>query len=273
MSYANPILCGGALYHGIVQNYMMSRVSFAETDPDGIDIRGICPGDTATPTIGRWECIHGVGHGLTTIYNYDVVTAVQRCNDLDKWERVSCSKGLFMENMINFEKYRVGAFKKKDIFFPCNAIDESFAPSCYHYHATHIYYEKRNIKEALKECENVPEEFMNYCYRGMGRLIAYAISTDFGLSSICKQIDDWYKADCYKGIVMVFADNRSTEEALNFCKFVPAEFKRDCYGEVGKWILMVYPTGQERAKECSKAENSEYAKLCMNADLKDLKIL
>ena len=70
---------------------------------------------------------------------------------------------------------------------------------------------------------------------------------------------------------MLFADNRSIEEALDFCKIIPEEFKMDCYGEVGKWIHMVY-TPEDRKVECSKAEKP-YFDVCINSSLDGISIL
>ena len=92
--------CAGALYHGVVQRFIMTN--FEKADVVDIDIKGICPKNSDNPySLERWECLHGIGHGLTESHNSDVLSAVQHCGDLEPgWEQISCSKGVFMENVL-----------------------------------------------------------------------------------------------------------------------------------------------------------------------------
>ena len=38
----------------------------------------------------------------------------------------------------------------------------------------------------------------------------------------------------------------------------------------GKWILMLHATDQGRQTDCSRAENSKYVDVCMNASLENI---
>jgi len=275
LSSTNPVLCGGAAYHGIVQAYMISEVSENNISPSEIDIHKICPKDSEDPqAIERWECLHGIGHGLATTHDYDVFAAVERCKEFELgWESVSCSKGLFMENVVNYENTGIGAIKEDDIFFPCNTVDERSAPPCYHYHVIHLSVINDGfVSEIFEDCyEIIPEEFVKYCFRGTGKQLAPTIYLDKEKSATCLVPEKKYQTDCYKGIAMLFADNRSTEEAIDFCKIIPDEFKMDCYGEVGKWIHMVY-SKEDRQEQCSKSEKP-YFDVCMNSSLEGISIL
>jgi hypothetical protein len=275
ISYVDPTLCGGGAYHGIVQNYMTSQVVLGQVKPEEIIITDICPEIPANPTIKRWECLHGVGHGLSEVYNYDVLTAVLRCDDFElEWEKVSCSKGLFMENVFHYRDTGTGAFKKDDLWFPCDAVDDKYAPACYHYQVSHFYFESRDIGSIVEKCESVSEDYAKYCYRGLGKVLAPRVYSDFNRANVfCQEVKVVYQADCYIGIAMIFADNRNTAEALDFCRVIPDQFKMNCYVEVGKWIMMIFNTHEGRVNECSKAKSSEYFDACMNATLEGIRIL
>ena len=273
-SSSDQVLCGGATYHGIVQNFMISEVTENNISPTEIDISEICPEDSEHPhAIERWECLHGIGHGLTITHDYDIFAAVERCNEFEHgWESVSCAKGLFMENVNNYYRTGIGTIKEDDVLFPCNTVDEKFAPPCYHYQVTHISKIKNgDVIEMFEECNKIPN-FAKYCYRGMGKALAPTIYFDKDKSATCLIPPIKFQTDCYKGVAMLFADNRSTEEALGFCKIIPEEFKMDCYGEVGKWIHMVYSTEEDRQEECSKAEKP-YFDVCINSSLDGISIL
>jgi len=272
----DPVLCGGSIYHSIVATYMISQVTTHKRDPIDINIHQICPQDQENePTITRWECLHGIGHGLTKSYEFDVFSAIKRCDEFKNgWERVSCSKGLFMENVVNYYKGGAATIDSSDLFFPCNKLEDRFVPPCYHYHARHILFQKNsNFDGAFLDCMKVPDEFAKYCYRGLGNQLTPYVLVDINYSLKCQNNKPIYQANCFQGIAMVLADNRSIDEALDFCEVVPPEFKVDCYAEVGKWIRMVYSTNEQRFEACLKSKNSEYIVACMKGNFEGIKIL
>ncbi|MGH9922416.1 MAG: hypothetical protein ACRD38_06670, partial [Nitrososphaerales archaeon] len=135
--------CGGAVFHGIIQGFLGEQVA-KKVNPEDIDITKICPESDDNPySIDRWQCLHGVGHGLTVLYDYDVFSAVKRCEVFEPgWEQISCSKGLFMQNVVNYLETGYGKFDENDILFPCNQVESKYAPSCYHYHTSYILKQK-----------------------------------------------------------------------------------------------------------------------------------
>jgi len=69
IEYTDPVMCGGSILHGIAQNYIESQVVLNKNDPSKVNISTICPKNSETdPTITRWECIHGIGHGKKVLH-------------------------------------------------------------------------------------------------------------------------------------------------------------------------------------------------------------
>ncbi len=276
LEYNDPLYCGGANYHGIVYSHIQSQVVLNGIDPSNVDISTICPNDPENePTISRWECLHGIGHGLTKINNFDVFSAIERCEEFENdWERVSCSKGLFMENVGNYYNTGQGTISKNDLFFPCNQLDQKLSPACYHYQARHVYNQNGyNFKSAFIECEKAPQGFEKYCYRGLGNKMGRNVQSDSDFARICLTAKLNSQEDCFKGIAMKYADNRSIKEALQFCKIIPDEFQGACYEEVGKWIRMVYDKPYERLQACLVSKNLKYFQACIEANFEELRIL
>jgi len=273
------MVCGGAIYHGVIQNYLAIE-HFLDKDPGEIDFEEICPKIIGHPySIDRWQCLHGLGHGLTIFYDYDVFQAVQICERLDPgWEQISCSKGVFMQNIVaNFETGG-GEFDDSDRYYPCNQVEIKWAPSCYHYQTTYILLENdRFLAESYQDCDNIiPEEFVKYCYHGMGRQleqnrgdkIEYALELcTYGLNA------DYYN-DCFRGMVMTIVNGNSNPDlGFAFCTDLPSEFKAECYDALGRWVMMLHPQDLGRTIDCVKAENSEFFDICMNASLESIKLL
>lgn len=276
LSYADQ-RCANGLSHGLVQTFFITQVRKG-INPDDISVTDICPVEADHRyNLERWKCLHGIGHGLMASYDYDVFRAVERCRELEPgWERLTCSRGVFMENVDTYLESRGGTFDKDDVFFPCNAIDAEFLPACYDYHASYILSKNSfDLAASFEVCDRIdPQEFVKYCYRGMGRhILLYAVNDMEKGLNMCQRGQDQYHTYCLRGLAVVTANNLGIDRALEFCKFIPGEFKADCYEALGRWILMLESTSEGRRDECSKAENQEYADICMRANLDDLKVL
>jgi len=277
--------CGGAAIHGIMQGYFAEQLAKGMSKED-IGIANLCPEIEGHPyAIERWQCIHGIGHGLTISYEYDVFSAVQRCEVFEPgWEQTSCSKGLFMENMVANLRKEVRTLEEGDLLFPCNVVDAKYAPACYHYQTGHIFSQSSaNLTEgfevitrSFEVCNEIsPNEFVKYCYYGMGRVLQSGVGLNYERAlAFCQKGQSDYWSDCFKGMVMTHVNrDRNTDFGFAFCKFLPEEFKVDCYDAMGKWALMLHPTSDGIAEECSKAESLDYFEICMKASLEDITLL
>jgi hypothetical protein len=86
-------------YHGIIQ------ARFADLDRvDAAEANALCApfrSDESKRWI-RFQCVHGMGHGLTMLYDHDLRKGLAGCDLLeDLWDRHSCYSGAFMENVVN----------------------------------------------------------------------------------------------------------------------------------------------------------------------------
>src|SRR6266446_145473 len=85
--------------HGVIQAYFESRHEV--TQPE---VEALCQ-PFKSPSASRWvlfQCVHGMGHGLTMFRGHDLPRALVDCDLLsDNWDRESCYGGAFMESVIN----------------------------------------------------------------------------------------------------------------------------------------------------------------------------
>ena len=273
------MICGGAIYHGVIQNYLTIE-HFANTDPSEIVFDKICLENENHPyAIERWQCLHGLGHGLTSFYDHDVFEAVKICEQFDLgWEQISCSKGVFMQNVVYNLDTGGGTFDKDDRFYPCNKVDSKWAPQCYHYHPTYLLLKNKfSVTKSYDDCDRItPEEFVKYCYHGMGRQLEQNINGKISKAvEFCTEgKQSIYHADCFRGMVMTLVNgNTNPRLGFQFCSLIPEEFKVDCYDGLGRWVHMLYSTDEGRSTDCIRAENSDYFEICMIASLESLKLL
>ena len=86
-------------YHGVVQAHFIAS---GAADAEGVV--GLCEPYEEEP-VDRWilfQCLHGLGHGLTMFYGHHLPKALEGCDFLtNEWNRRSCYGGAFMENVVN----------------------------------------------------------------------------------------------------------------------------------------------------------------------------
>src|SRR5256886_14371467 len=85
--------------HGVIQAYFESRDKV--TQPE---VEALCQ-PFKQPGASRWvlfQCVHGMGHGLTMLYAHDLPRALTDCDLLsDGWDRESCYGGGVREGALN----------------------------------------------------------------------------------------------------------------------------------------------------------------------------
>ena len=76
-------------YHGVIQSYF-TAVSTSGQQVDGQAVNALCA-DYRTDGSDRWllfQCVHGLGHGLTMLHQYHLPTALAGCDLLSEaWDR------------------------------------------------------------------------------------------------------------------------------------------------------------------------------------------
>ncbi len=85
-------------YHGVIQAHFIAE---GATD-EGL-IRELCaPYESDAQRWLLFQCLHGLGHGLTMFYDHHLPRALADCDLLaNDWNRESCYGGAFMENVVN----------------------------------------------------------------------------------------------------------------------------------------------------------------------------
>ena len=274
--------CGGSIFHGVIQNYLQIQ-KFNNIPIDDIDIQEICSKFKDDPSfINRWQCLHGLGHGLADIYNYDTQSAISRCEEFEPGlEQISCSKGVFMQNVVHWTETQTGDFDENDLFYPCSVSPSKYVPTCYHYHITYMAAKSGGIKvlipEAFDLCDRIsPEEMIKYCYYGMGRQMQNRAILDWDRALfLCQQGDrkDLHPY-CIEGMLMTLVNGNTNPSAgFSFCKGLPSDYKQTCYNGLGKWITMLSSDYDEQEELCLMAENSDYVDMCMNAKTDSVQLL
>jgi len=266
----------------VIQNYLQIQ-KFNNIPINDIDIHEICSKfKDDTSFINRWQCLHGLGHGLIDIYDYDTQAAVSRCDEFEPGlEQISCAKGIFMQNTLHWIETEQGDFDEIDLYYPCNASPSKYMPACYHYHINYMAIKSGGIQiqtyDAFDICDKIsPEEMIKYCYYGLGGELHNRALADWDRALfLCQQGDRQdLHSNCVEGMLMILV-NGNTDPSLgfSFCEGLPIKYKQTCYNGLGKWITMLSSDFDERQELCSMAENDNYFDVCMNSKTDSLRLL
>src|SRR5467141_3726220 len=206
--------------HGVIQAYFESRD--AVTQPE---VEALCqPFKSATAS--RWvlfQCVHGMGHGLTMYRGHDLPRALGDCDLLtDGWDRESCYGGAFMESVINATTPHHTA----------TMLPAQVRPVCFQSLGRDITsYTARDPQKSADMCDKAREPYRPACYFGAAKALV-----------------DW---------------TATTESAFTFCHIVAAQpGGPTCYQALGEEIATLLATTPEREEQCLRAQEPQAVDAC-----------
>jgi len=272
LNYAT-LFCGGSNYHGVFQSYFELVHRVLNVDKYEIKVADLCPIDQENVNwMHERDCFHGIGHGLTKLYNYNTTAAIIHCNEfMTLWAQSACARGIFMENTEHFLKTGNGDFDKNEIYSPCDRTVEKFKAQCYYDLPMYLINgNKYSHNDALSQCDNIlPDKFVKYCYEGIGRMLEYVGSEnpEKAIKNCYQGNQPAYHDDCLIGMVtMMLKHGAKTYSAFKLCSLSDLDFKSECHKIVGMWIKsFLSPDLQELERECSKTPEIDYVTDCINA--------
>jgi hypothetical protein len=264
-------------YHGVLEAFLSSK-----TQVTAEDLAGLCDAtvDPRAPIGMRFQCVHGLGHGLSMYFNHDLLAALQHCDYLKTdWDRISCHGGAFMENIIFAREEANPAHShggpahrsyttRDDLLYPCSALADRYLSECYIMQSSIIlFFNGQDYAGGFRACDGAPEKWIGQCYQSMGRDISGATLRDEAESlRLCGLGQDTYAAYCYMGAVKnVIGVDWKTDGAFSFCSKVPAKSQDMCYEAIGQQIHAFFAEVGSRSAECAKAGADRFVSVCRQA--------
>jgi len=257
-------------FHGVIEAYFI-----ANPDVGSAEIASLCNTQIQADAslFLRFQCVHGLGHGLTMHFDHDLFKALTFCDYLGTdWDRQSCYGGVFMENVIfaiqpphaGHTEGHQAYVKADDPQYPCDGVKTQYREQCYLMQTSvMLVLNGYDFAKAAQSCGRAPPEYISTCFKSLGRDISGFTLRDTGRSiDLCQQGPAYYRSFCYVGVVKNFIDvTWRTDQALEFCARVPVDGKDACYQAVGEQIAGIYPDLAQRTAECARVEPA-YVGVC-----------
>ena len=268
--------------HGVIQAYFESRNQV--TQPE---VEALCqPFKSATAS--RWvlfQCVHGMGHGLTMFHGHDLPRALTDCDLLsDGWDRESCYGGAFMESVINataphhpatmlamqghhhMAATTFKALDPADPLYPCSIMAERYLHACYQMQTSvMLNLNHGDIGDAARSCERAPAQVRSVCFQSLGRdITSYTARDPKKTADLCDKAGDPYRPACYFGAAKALVDwTATTDAAFAFCGIVAQEpGGPTCYQALGEEIATLLAGAPEREEQCIRAQQPQAVQAC-----------
>ena len=223
--------CWSGFTHGILESVMF-KYSVDELDQA---VQGICVQDPEqTYSFDYYNCVHGLGHGVSWRFDNGVFEALPVCDALEgRWEQQSCHSGVFMQNIVvDGAAHQSRELREDEPMYPCTAVEDQYKNTCY---LMQTSYALRTVDwdyaKGFELCETEADEgYVETCYRSMGRDISGNSHRESEkVVELCSLGDPELQTQCFQGAVKnaVFNDH-GLDNANKLCTLVPARYKDDC---------------------------------------------
>ena len=246
--------CASGYYHGILERAFIHVF----TDRGLARVaRTICRG-SGVRRFGflDYQCVHGLGHGLMVQTGYDLPLSLKICARLQtRWDEVSCTGGVFMENGSTVYGLRSQWLKNSDPIFPCNWVTLRDKASCYTRVTTQIYATNgANWEKTAEACRSLERTWQPFCFRSYGRDAvgtSRGTGTDIVLAR-CRLAGDG-EGDCFYGAARTLADaNADPGPAASFCRLAPQSHQAACFAGIGVVVGLLHATNETRTAACAR---------------------
>ncbi len=265
-------------YHGVLEGYVSQ---FPDLQPK--DIASVCGGvqDPHRPVFMKFQCVHGLGHGLTMHFQHDLFKSLTYCDALPTmWDRESCYGGAFMENVIWFQTQphagqdghaehaghdgRAKLRDPHDLHYPCDAVDTRYRRSCYMMQTSAMLtFNGYDFSQTFKECEKSPADLIETCVRSLGRDVSgYTLTNAERVRTLCLLGPPHLIGQCFRGAVKDFGfTHASPQRSIALCRVVDGPYKADCYAAVQEFLVDFHANQAKRDLECKTADEA-YQSIC-----------
>ncbi|MEA3190263.1 MAG: hypothetical protein QOD77_845 [Thermoplasmata archaeon] len=259
-----PFNMASGCFHGVLEAH------FGRQGPPAAaaDVAGLCTPD------GGWnrqfQCLHGLGHGLTMVAGHDLPQALAWCDLLgDGGHQDSCHGGAFMENimgetMVADHHHHGNAstwvrLKPDDLSYPCDVVEPRHQRTCWFLQSSAVLQQGFGLTEAFATCDGAPEEYVRLCYQSMGRDISGRTLRDGPqILQQCGQGSEPYVPDCIYGAAQEMVNYAGdVAPGFAFCPTTPTASRATCWRAVGAMLSVLETDDGARRAWCAQAAANE----------------
>lgn len=255
-------------YHGVVQVYLSAK------GVDSTTVAELCDGIPAARTdlFLRFQCVHGLGHGMVMFHQAHLPQALSGCDLLrTAWDRDSCYGGAFMEFILAGRGQSHGdhaAHIAAELVAADTAGDDhehhDHAPPADE-HAGHDMgdeetaaaepFDVRRPGDLLYPCNALGEAYQRACYGMQAGIMVEQVGLDFAkVAAGCDLAPARWIPSCYQGLGTYIAGATTLEPtaSINHCNRGNPEYQPWCFVGVVKNFIDVTARPEDGVDFCDR---------------------
>ncbi len=247
-------------YHGVVQAHLA-----AHGEASAESVGDVCAPYGADPD-GRllfFQCLHGLGHGLTMYHRYDLPQALESCDLLpDRFSQESCYGGVFMESIVNATTphHQVQALVAGADEAAVAGADQPREDGAHGHGAMAMAEDVEPF--ALREddphypCSTLDDRYLSACYTLQTSAMLRLNDGDIAATAAsCVEAPERFRVHCFLSLGRDIGGRTLQDpvKSVRECQKSPQEHRSSCYAGVMKNFDQRVPT-EARFALCSNVE-------------------
>ncbi len=255
-------------YHGVIQ------AVFAYSGTDSASVAALC---SETPGINesawlRFQCVHGIGHGLLQTYTMNLPRALHGCDMLsNSWDSESCYGGAFMEFIVGGRGQSHHVAARPDSAGAGDEMDHSKmdhgdgGPAAAVAADTFPPFKVRDPADLLYPCSVLGDRYQRACYQMQAGLIVERTGLDFAkVAQVCEGAPQRMRHVCYQGIGTYVSGvtARDPAEAIRLCSQGSVRYRSWCFVGVVKNFVDVTAKAEDGIDFCKRLGPVDIATSC-----------
>jgi mono/diheme cytochrome c family protein len=255
--------CWSGYYHGVLER-AFSGVPGARVSSVA---RTLCAdSEIRRTTFIAYQCVHGLGHGLMIYTDYDLRRSLRICDALDgSWDQVSCTGGVFMENISSSYGVTSRWLRKDDLIYPCNAVARRHKVYCYLMVTSRILPEVGyDFRKTAAFCRKSEPGWVDTCYQSLGRDASGQTRQDpEKIRPLCAYAGAG-EGECLYGAARDMTSNYANpRRAAELCGGAPARYRERCFFGIGTIVGSLEATDEARRAACRQVGAGAAARACI----------
>jgi hypothetical protein len=194
--------CVSGCMHGVLMEAFTERPGALRER-----IATLCDGDAFRRIHKKGDCVHGVGHGVAYVSDYDVPRALALCEALgERAYQYYCASGAYMQVFMTFQKQ----ISARVDHYPCDEA-KRFAAACYRYKVFFMLARAaargQGMEAVAAECLGLPSRVQPACFHGIGHAsVGPVAQAPARIHEVCERGPAPAQWLCIQGVVEKLAE-------------------------------------------------------------------
>jgi hypothetical protein len=196
---------------------------------------------------------------------YDLPRSLKICDALKgSWDQVSCTGGVFMENISSSYGVKSRWLRKNDLIYPCNVVATRHKVYCYLMVTSRILPEVGyDFRRTAALCRRSEPNWIATCYESLGRdASGQTRQNPARIRKLCRYAGA-NQGDCLYGAARDMTSNyASPQRATALCRLAPARYRDHCFYGIGTIVGSIEATDAKRRAAC-RSVGAKFVRACL----------